>query len=283
LGQLCSRVWEHFWRDEVLDRAAALSYYLLLALFPALLFLTALVGLVPLPNLMESLLGYLGRVLPGDATSLIQRILSEVARDRQGLLSVGAVGALWSASAGMVSVMTALNIAYDVTEVRPWWKRRLVAAALTLGFTAFLTVSLVLMVFGPKLSEAWAVWLGFGDEFAVAWSIVSIPLAIAIVLIAIALVYYLAPAARQPWRWVTPGSALAVALWLLASTGLRLYVRFNSYSATYGSIGGVILLLLWLYLMGIALLVGAHVNAEIEHAAAERRSSAAKPKGARAA
>ena len=268
----------------MLDRAAALSYYLLFALFPALLFLTALLGIVPLPNLMDSLLGYIGRVLPGDAASLIQRTLAEVTSDRrQGLLSVGAVVALWSASAGMVSVMTALNIAYDVTEVRPWWKRRLVATGLTLGFVAFLTVSLILMVFGPKLSEALAVWLGFGDLFAAAWSIISIPLAIALVLTAIALVYYLAPAARQQWRWVTPGSVLAVGLWLLASTGLRLYVRFNSYSATYGSIGGVILLLLWLYVMGIVLLVGAHVNAEIENASAERGSPTAKPTGARAA
>ena len=282
--QLCGRVWENFWEDEVLDRAAALSYYLLFALFPALLFLTALLGLVPLPNLMEALMGYLARVLPGDAASLIQRTLVEVTQDhRQGLLSLGAAVALWSASAGMVSVMTALNIAYEVTEARPWWKRRLVAMGLTLGFVAFLVGSLTLMVFGSKLGEALAVWLGFGELFAVAWTITSVPLAAVFVLTGIALVYHLAPAVRQQWRWVTPGSVLAVALWLLASTGLRLYVRLNSYSATYGSIGGVILLLLWLYAMGIVLLVGAHVNAEIENAAAGRGSPSAKHKGERAA
>jgi membrane protein len=223
-------------------------------------------------------------VLPGDAASLIQRTLAEVTRDRrQGLLSLGAVVALWSASAGMVSVMTALNIAYRVTEARPWWKRRLVAMGLTLGFVVFLVASLTLMVFGPKLGEALAVWLGLGDLFAVTWRLVSVPLAVVLVLTGIALVYYLAPAVRQQWRWITPGSVLAVALWLLASTGLRLYVNLNSYSATYGSIGGVILLMLWLYVMGIVLLVGAHVNVEIENAAAEGGSPSAKHKGELAA
>jgi membrane protein len=225
-------------------------------------------GLMPSPNLMESLMGYVARVLPGDAASLIQRTLAEVTRDRrQGLLSLGAAAALWSASAGMVSIMTALNIAYNVTEIRPWWKRRLVALGLTLGFVAFLVASLALMVFGPKLGEALSAWAGFGDGFAVIWSLINIPVAIALVMTVIALVYYLAPAVRQRWRWITPGSVLAVALWLLASTALRLYVNFNSYSATYGSIGGVILLLLWLYVMGIVLIVGAQVNAEIENAA----------------
>src|SRR5262245_54358123 len=283
--QLCARVWRNLWEDEVLDRAAALSYYLLFALFPALLFLTALLGLVPLPNLMESLMEYVARVLPADAASLIERTLAEVTQNRRhGLLSVGALVALWSASAGMVSIMTALNIAFGVTEARPWWKRRLVALGLTVGFVAFLVASLTLLVFGPALGEALAVWLGFGDLFSMAWSVVSVPLDIALVLTGIALVYYLAPAVRQRWRWFTPGSVLAVALWLLASTGLRLYVSFfTSYSATYGSIGGVILLLLWLYTMGIVLLLGAYVNVEIENAAAERGHPSAEPKGERAA
>src|SRR5262245_8925657 len=282
--QLCARVWRNLWEDEVLDRAAALSYYLLFALFPALLFLTALLGLVPLPNLLESLMGYIGRVLPPDAASLIQRTLTEATRDRrQGLLSLGAAVALWSASAGMVSVMTALNIAYDVRETRPWWKRRLVAVGLTLGFVAFLVASLALMVFGPKLGDALSTWLGLGSAFWVAWSVVNVPVAIALVLTGIALVYCMAPAVRQPWRWLTPGSVLAVALWLVTSTGLRLWVSFNSYSATYGSIGGVILLMLWLYATGIALLLGAQVNAEIEGASAAARGYPATRGGERAA
>jgi membrane protein len=221
---------------------------------------------------MDSLMGYVARVLPGDSASLIQRTLAEVAPNRrQGLLSVGAVAALWSASAGMVSVMTALNIAYDVSEARPWWKRRLVAIGLTFGFVVFLVVALTLMVFGPRQGEALATWLGFGSVFAFAWSVASVPVAIALVLTGIALVYHLAPAVRQRWRWITLGSVLAVTLWLVASMGLRLYLMyFDNYTATYGSIGGVILLLLWLYLTGIALLLGAEVNAEIERSAAQR-------------
>jgi membrane protein len=150
--------------------------------------------------------------------------------------------------------MTALNIAYDVSEARPWWKRRLVAIGLTFGFVVFLVVALTLMVFGPRQGEALAIWLGFGSVFAFAWSVASVPVAIALVLTGIALVYHLAPAVRQRWRWITLGSVLAVTLWLVASMGLRLYLMyFDNYTATYGSIGGVILLLLWLYLTGIAL------------------------------
>ena len=282
---LAARVSNDLWEDDVFDRAAALSYYLLLALFPALLFLVALLGLVPLPNLMDALMNYVARVLPDDSSSLIQRTLAEIVGERrQGLLSLGALGALWSASAGMASVMTALNTAYDVSEVRPWWKRRLIAIGLTFGFGVFVVVALVLMVFGPRLGGGLAAWFGFGNAFALAWSILSVPAAIALALTGVALVYYLAPGVRQRWRWITPGSVTAVALWLLASMGLRLYVGyFDNYSATYGSIGGVILLLLWLYLTGIVLLLGAEINAEIENAAAERGEPTAKTKGRRAA
>ncbi len=132
VSELGRRVWLDVWDDEILDRAAALSYYLPFALFPALLFLTALLGVVPLPNLMETLMGYVARVRPADSASLIQGTLAEVTQSRRhGLMSVGAVGALWSASAGMASVMTALNIAHDVGEGRQWWKCRLVAVGLT--------------------------------------------------------------------------------------------------------------------------------------------------------
>jgi zinc/manganese transport system permease protein len=154
---------------------------------------------------------------------------------------------------------------------------------LTLGFAVFCVASLTLLVFGSRLGEAMAVGLGLGDRFAAAWSLISIPLAAILVLTGIALIYYVAPAIRHRWRWLTPGSVLAVSLWLLASTGLRLYVNLNSYSATYGSIGGVILLLLWLYVMGIVLLVGAHVNVEIETAAAACASPVADHRGERAA
>jgi membrane protein len=279
--ELGRRVWHELSADEIVDRAAALAYYFLFALFPTLLFLTALLGLLPLPGLMERLLEYLVRAVPPDAASILGRTLDEIqAGARGGLLSIGAVAALWAGSSGMASMMTALNVAYDVEDARPWWTRRLLAILLTVGFSLFILAALVLLVFGVSIGAAVAAGLGLGGLFTVTWNVLSLPVVAAFVLVGIALVYYFAPAAKQHWRWVTPGSAVALVLWLAMSFGLRLYVsRFTDYSATYGSIGGVILLMLWLYLTGFALLVGAEINAEIEHAAAERGAVTAKAPG----
>lgn len=283
LRGLAARVWAEFWADEITDRAAALSYYFLFALFPALLFLTALLGFLAVEGMMEELMGYLARVLPVDSASILQKTLLEIVSGSRGsLLSIGALATLWAASNGMASIMTTLNVAYDVEEARPWWKMRLISVALTFGFALFILTALVLLVFGPKLGGAVAGWLGLGGAFKVVWNIASVPIVIFFVLVGVALVYYWAPAVEQDWRWVTPGSTLATALWLAMSFGLRMYVeRFGNYSTTYGSIGGVILLMLWLYLTGIVLLVGAEVNSEIEHAAARHGDPTAKAPGER--
>ena len=278
--QLARRVWSEFWEDEVLDRAAALAYYFLFALFPSLLFLTALVGLFP-GQLMDTFMNYIGQVVPPDAASMISKTLQQVvAGAGSGVLSVGAALALWSASSGMGSVMFALNVAYGVDDPRPWWKRRSLSVLLTLGFSLFVILALAFMVFGPHLGSAAAARFGFGEIYATAWSIASIPLALLFALVGVALVYYFAPAVEQDWRWLTPGSTFALVTWLAMSLALREYVgRFSNYNATYGSIGGVILLLLWLYLSSVVLLVGAEINAEIEHAAAEHGAPDAKAEG----
>jgi membrane protein len=273
------------WADEVVDRAAGLAYYFLFALFPALLFLTALVGMLSLPGLMERLVQYADQTLPGDAASIVRRTLDEIqAQARGGLLSIGALAALWAGSNGMASVMSALNVAYDVEEPRPWWKRRLLAVVLTLGFALFILLALTLTVFGPRIGAGVAGALGLGEVFTLAWILASVPIVVFFVLVGIALVYYFAPATEQHWRWVTPGSAVGLVLWLAMSYALRVDVtNFTDYSATYGSIGGVILLMLWLYLTGLVLLLGAEINAEIEHAAAERGETTAKARGEREA
>jgi len=283
--QLALRVWNEATADEILDRGAALAYYLLFALFPGLLFLTTLLGILPIPDMMDRLLGYARQALPPDAASLVERTLGEIqAGARGGLLSVGFLGALWAGSAGMAALMNALNVAYGVEEMRPFWRRRLVAIALTVGFALFIITALVLMVFGPRIGQAVASALGLGGLFTVLWNVISIPVVILLVLVGIALVYFLAPASTQQWRWVTPGSLVALVLWLGLSYGLRVYVTyFGNYNATYGSIGGVILLLLWLYLSSVVILLGAVVNAEIERAAAERGDPTAKPRGAHGA
>jgi membrane protein len=279
--ELARRVWHEVGQDEVTDRAAALAYYFLFALFPSLLFLTALLGMLPIQGLMERLIAYAEQAMPGDAASIVRKTLEEIqAGARGGLLSFGALAALWAGSNGMASVMTTLNVAYDVEDNRPWWKRRLLSILLTFGFALFILTSLILIVFGPRIGEALASRLGLGPLFSLAWSVLNVPVVVFLVLVGIALVYYFAPATKQHWRWVTPGSVVALVLWLAMSFGLRFYVgNFADYGATYGSIGGVILLMLWLYLTGVALLIGAEINAEIEHAAAERGAITAKAPG----
>ena len=270
--QLARRVHAEFWQDEILDRGAALSYYFLFALFPMLLFLTAMIGLLPVPQLMDRLMEYVTRVLPGDSASVVERTLREITRGATGgLLSVGAAAALWAGSSGMASLMAALNIAYDADDRRPWWKRRGIAIVLTVIFSVFTLCGLLLLVFGGTIGEAVASHVGLGSVFTVAWNVGRWVVAILVVAGGISLIYYLAPAVKQPWYWVTPGSAVALGGWLLASYGLQRYVAYvGNYNATYGSIGGVILLLLWFYLTAVILLTGAEVNAEIESAARER-------------
>jgi len=279
--QLARRVWHEIGDDEVADRGAALAYYFLFALFPALLFLTALLGLLPIPNLMDNLMAYVTRALPPDAASVTEKTLREVVIGaRGGLLSIGVLGALWAASNGISSIMTALNAVYEVAESRPFWKRKALALGLTLLFSTFILTALVLMVFGPKIGETVASWVGLGAVFALVWNVVSIPVVVLLSSVGVALIYYLAPAVEQKFRWVTPGSALAVVLWLAMSAGLRWYVmHFANYNATYGSLGGAILLMLWLYFSGVALLVGGEVNAVIELAAAARGAADAKAEG----
>jgi membrane protein len=277
--QLARLVMTEIWKDEILDRAAALSYYFVFALFPTLLFLTTLLGLGPGRAVMDRLLVVIQDLLPPDAASLVRRTLAEIQRGAGGgLLSVGAVAALWGASRGMVSIMNTLNVVYGVTSRRPWWRQQLAALVLTVIFSILALAALVSVVFGERIGLAWAAWLGHGTAFTTVWSWLQWPLGLLLVLTGIDLVYHLAPAVRQRWYWLTPGSVLAGVAWTAASLGLRLYVsRFANYNATYGSIGGGILLLLWLYLSGLALLIGGEINSVIARAAAERGEEIAAP------
>ena len=278
---LARRVYRGVWSHDLLDRAASLSYYFLFALFPALLFLTAILGLLPVPRLMDHLLGYIARVLPADATSLLTKTLGEVIKGARGsLVSLGVLGALWGASSGMVSISNALNVAFEVRDTRTWWRHRLEAIGLTVWFSLLTIVALLLFVFGERIGDAVAQWLGVGAAFTRTWNLARWPALTLCALIGIMLVYQLAPASRQHWRRITPGASFALAGWLLASYALRLYVTYvGNYNATYGSIGGVILLMLWFYLSSLALLVGAEINSQIRRAEDVGRPEMAPPIG----
>jgi membrane protein len=254
--------------DELSTRSAALSYYFILSLFPLFLFLVSLIGLFAGPGseFRETILSALGRMAPGSASELVHGVVSETSKSSSGIkVAAGVLGALWAASAGMGAVIVSLNVVYKLKETRPWWKQKLTVVGLTLGLAALIIIALALVLYGGKLGQVIAASIGLGEVFKVVWEIIQWPLSFAAMFLSFALIYYFGPNIGGTWRWVTPGASLGVALWLAASLGFRVYLHFfNSYSATYGSLGAVIILLLWLYITGLAILVGAELNWVIE-------------------
>ena len=254
--------------DNCLNLAAQLAFYFFLALFPALLFVVALVSFLPVQGLLEGITTALARVAPGDVITIIQDQILAIANDENtGLLTLGMLGTIWSMSSGMDAIINTLNLAYDIQDSRPWWRVKLRAIALTLALAIFIVISLALVMVGPALGERVAGWFYLGPAFTFAWNVLQWPVVFGLVTLGVAIIYYYAPDAEQEWIWITPGSVLATLLWLLTSIGFRFYVtNFAAYNATYGAIGGVIVLLLWFYVSSLAVLVGAELNAEIEHA-----------------
>ncbi|CAN5675634.1 YihY/virulence factor BrkB family protein [soil metagenome] len=282
--KLAKRVWNETQQDDVFGRAAQLSYFFLLALFPLLIFLTSVIGLVigAESGIRQNLFRYLSQVMPPAAFQLIESTMQEVAASSSGSkISFGILAALWAASNGMGAITEALNVAYDVKESRPWWKQRITAISLTIALSVLIITALVIVLSGGKIADSFAANYALGSVFTWTWKILQWPIVLAAMLFAFAMIYYFAPDVRdQKWIWITPGAVLGVVLWLLVSCGFRLYLNyFDSYSNTYGSLGAVIILMLWLFFTGAAVLIGGEVNAEIEHAAAEAGAPDAKAKG----
>jgi membrane protein len=267
-GEILKRTASEVVADNCLGLAAQLAYYFFLALFPALLFLVAIISFMPVSGLMDAITAMLSRVAPQEVLSIIQDQIGKIANNKSGgLLTLGMLGTIWSTSSGMTAIVDTLNQAYDIQESRPWWKVRLLAIGLTIALAVFIVASFALVLVGPTLAEKVAVWIHMGPVFEWTWKILQWPIVFALVALAIALIYYFAPDAEQEWVWITPGSLLATCLWLIISLLFKFYIsNFTSYTATYGIIGGAIVLMLWFYVSALAVLIGAELNAEIEHA-----------------
>jgi len=284
--QMAARIWREMQRDNVFGDAAQLAYYFLLALFPLLIFVTSIIGMVVGSNtgMRHALFSYLSRVMPSSAFQLIDSTMWEVSNaSSAGKLSFGLIAALWAASNGMGAITGALNRAYDLEETRPWWKQRLVAVSLTMGLSILIMGALGLVMGGSHIADHLAAYNRLSSAFTITWKILQWPIALAFMLLSFALIYFFAPDFHeQDWKWITPGSVIGVALWLLASFAFKGYLHFfDSYSKTYGSLGAVIVLMLWLYLTGLAVLIGGEINSEIENVAAQRGAADAKRKGAK--
>jgi membrane protein len=262
---LAKRSFRDFNRDNMATYAAALAYNALFALFPFLLFLIALLGFLHVPGFFDWLLEQSESALPGDAYQRLREVVDEIQnRPRGGLLSFGIVAAVWSSSSGIRSLMNALNVAYDVEETRPMWKRYFLSVLYTIGFAVLLMAAAALMVLGPEGIEWLADQVGLGPLFVTLWTWLRWPALVLLLMLVAALVYRLLPNVEQPLRLITPGTVVAVVIWIIASVGFALYVsNLTNYSATYGSLGGVIVLLFFFYISGAVLLLGAEINAEL--------------------
>jgi membrane protein len=266
---LAKRIFTRIKEHDLLGRAAQLSYYFLLALFPLLLFLMTLLGYFAKAgsHLRNILLRYLATVMPGSAVKLLHDTLDEVSSRRGGgKLSFGLVAALWVASKGMRAIGDSLNVAHNVKETRGWWRVRLVSLGLTIAMAVATISALMIVLYGRRIGDAIALSFGYEDSFKLLWRILQWPIALVFVLITFNLILHFAPnLPRRHWRWSTPGGVVAVVLWLLISFGLRLYLHFfDSYSRTYGSLGAMIVLMVWFYLTGLAILIGGEINSELE-------------------
>jgi membrane protein len=260
--------------DAITDVAATVTYYGVLALFPFLLFLVALASVIIAPSDAERLVGQLSQVAPGEVTQILgDRIRQLGEQQNVTLLGLGALAAIWAASGGVMALMRALNLAYDVKEGRPWWKVRGIAILMTLvaGLLA-LTAALVAIAAAPLADR-----IGGPIGLAIGW--LRLPVAGLLMMLLWALLYYVLPDVEQRFKFITPGSVGGVVLWVIASWAFSKYVSsFGSYDKTYGSLGGVIVLLLWMWISSLVVLVGAEANALIEHRSEEGKRQGAKRK-----
>jgi membrane protein len=264
--------------DNVFNGAAALAYYLTLAIFPALIFILSLVPLIPVQNIDQAIMDLLRQALPSDAAGVLSRVVQDVLDHRSGgLVSFAALGTLWAASAGMYAVMQQLNITYDVKEGRSFPKGRLIALGLTVLLGVLVLGSFFLVVLGGHIQDWIGRAIGYSQVLltlfaALRWAIIGTAL-----LLAFAVAYYFGPDVKQRFKFITPGSVLGTVLLAAGSLGFRLYIsKFSDYSATYGSIGAVIVLMLWFYLAGLVLLLGSEINALIEHYSDEGKAKGEK-------
>lgn len=257
-----------FLNHDMVTYAAALSFHLLLALFPFVIFLLTLLGGLGLSEFFDRILRQARMALPPDGYLLLEQVMSEIrGQPRQGLLSFSIILALWAASAGMRAVMNALNVAYAVPDTRPPCKRFLLSFVYTIGLAILVVATGVLMLIGPQAADWLADRLGVAARVAGLWAWLRWPVIVMLLLLTVALIYYFAPTIDQPFRYITPGSISAVLVWILASFGFSYYVdNFGNYGATYGSLGGMVVLLLYFFVAAAVLLFGAEINATIHPA-----------------
>jgi len=270
--QLAGRSWKQFWSDRMKDQSAALSFFLLLSFFPLLLILLNLLGLFSQsgPVLQQMLQKYLARLAPSEASGLVDRTLTEVMQGSGAAkLSIQFLLTWMPASQGITAIIEGLNHAYGVADSRPWWRRFLGASLLAVLLLLILAAGLMILIFGGHASAMLGKLSGYGGLVSEMWQIMDWLIFVALVFFLFNVLYIYGPAVKhRRWKWFMPGTVVGVMMWLIVSFGFKVYLYFlDYYSHTYGSIGAVVILMLWFFFFGISVFAGAEVNSEIEKAA----------------
>jgi membrane protein len=268
INQIITALAQTYWditRNHTMQMAAALSYYFVLSLFPALIFLSAVVAYLPVPNLFGEALSLMGRFIPPDSMGLVRRVLADVITPNRGaFLSFGILGTLWAASGGFSATIEALNVAYDVQDDRPFWKTRPLAIALAFIIGGLMLLALAVMIVGPRFGLWLAGRIHLSSVFVVLWPYIHWSVAVGFTVLAIEALYFLAPNVKQRFLATLPGAVVAVGCWIALSYLLGLYFRhFANFNKTYGTLGAAVALMVWLYWTGFAMLVGAELNSEL--------------------
>lgn len=251
--------------DDMPTYASAVAFQALFSLFPFVLFLTALLGFLQLGTFFDWLRSFALSMVPADAAGLVNEVIGGLQSKNRGLLSFGVASAVWIASSGVRVLIRAMNAAYDVPERRPAWKLYPLSIIYTVGLAAMMVAAAALLVLGPHAMGWIAAQVGLRSTFVAVWAWLRWPAAFMVLTLAVAVVYYAAPNVKHRFRLITPGSLLAVAVWILASVGFKYYVNnFADYNAMYGSVGAIIVLLFYFFISAAVLLFGAEINAVIE-------------------
>ena len=252
-------------RNHTLQMAAALSYYFVMSLFPALIFLSAIVAFLPITGLFDQTLDLMARFVPPEGMEIVRKVLSDaVTPNRGAFLSLGFLGTLWTASGGFAAAIEALNIAYDAEETRPFWKTRFLAMFLALVIGLLLLIALFIMILGPHFGQRLASQMHLSRVWLWVWPYIHWMISVGFTVLAVEALYFLGPNVKQRFLATLPGAILSVGFWIGFSFLLGIYFRtFANFNKTYGTLGAGIALMVWLYWTGFAMLVGAELNAEM--------------------
>jgi len=270
LKKLLQRIRQDVVWHDCFGKAAELAFFFQLAIFPLLIFLLSLISFIP--EAQQIILFWLGRLMPAQATEIVEEWVRDVISRRSGgILSFSLVFSLWSASTGVRTLISALNRAYEVQEGRPFWKSQLLALGLTLALCVLVIGGVLIITFGDQLITAMGAFLGFAGSVETLWRVFHYMIGLLMLIVGTGLIYYLGPNVKQDWRSIVPGSLFAVTAFIVVSYLFSLYIRYApSYSAVYGSLGAFIILMLWLYLMALIIYLGGEINSEVNKLSGKR-------------